>query len=43
MIGERDIYADIKLIGLAKLFVNESGVSDKSFKIQVNCLGDEVS
>ena len=43
MIGERDIYADIELISLAKLFVNESGVSDKSFKIQVNSLGDEVS
>ena len=43
MIGERDIYADIELISLAKLFVNESGVSDNSFKIQVNSLGDEVS
>ena len=42
-IGEKDIYADIELINFAKNFVNESGVSDKSFKIHVNSLGDEES
>ena len=42
-IGEKDIYADIELINLAKNFVNITGVTDKSFKIHVNSLGDEVS
>ena len=43
IIGEKDIYADIELINFAKNFVNETGVSDKSFKIHVNSLGDELS
>ena len=43
IIGEKDIYADIELINFAKHFVNETGVSDKSFKIHVNSLGDELS
>ena len=42
-IGEKDIYADIELINFAKSFVNEAGISDKSFKIHVNSLGDELS
>tara|TARA_Y100000590_G_scaffold130166_1_gene148697 strand:+ start:645 stop:1934 length:1290 start_codon:yes stop_codon:yes gene_type:complete len=43
IIGEKDIYADIELINLAKHFVNEAGISDKSFKIHINSLGDEES
>ena len=43
VIGEKDIAADIELIYFARDFVNKVGISDKSFKIYVNSLGDEVS
>ena len=43
IIGEKDIYADIELINLAKHFVNEAGISDKSLKIHINSIGDEES
>ena len=43
IIGEKDISSDIELIHLAKNFVNLIGLNDKSFKIHVNSLGDEVS